>query len=296
MDKIRKYVLSIPKIMLIMIIISVALCGCGELSTKQDLLEYSEENYGKCKLISSSESEDENTVIVEDDEYEFEYETSSYMDKITVDGSYFGSLPSTKSTFIYEYLKCFENKHKNKLEKIKDKYECNIEINKNFNPKIENDVIIYVYSNKNKYNDIIKNISKYIKEFDTREYLADGIIYIEKDNEFVGQYSLKEQKYQSKSDYEQEWALNNAAQIMEYDFNLNITDINELEFLYSETVDVKDIYGIEDKELSYRLDKDTDESLKHTKVWHYEYKNDEWIIADCIVKPYGHLYVTKLNK
>lgn len=295
MNKLKEYVLRIHKIALFIVIMLVTLCGCGELSTKQDLLDYSEENYGKCKLISSSESEEENTVIVEDNEYKFEYETSSYMNKINIDGSYFGSLPSTKSTFTAEYLSCFEDKYSDKIEKIENKYECNIEINKNFNPKIESNIIMYVYNNKDKYDNVIKELCKYIKDFDTRKYIENGVIYIKKNDKFVGQYLLKDKKYQSKSEYEQEWVLNNAAQIMQYDLNLDIKNPSELKFLYSETMDVKDIYGIEDKTLVYRIGTDTDETLKNTTVWHYEYRKDEWIIADCTVEPYGHLYVTKLN-
>lgn len=282
------------KIIIFIIIISMFFVGCGNLSSKNELIDYANKNYGECVFLEEDLLEDERILTLKDKEYNFEYSISSYMGEFILDSTYFGSTPDIMSTFTEGYLMFFYETYKNTLNKIENENNCVIEINEFYNPKNNGDVLIYLYVNTNNYKEISELLCKFIKEYDTRDYFNKGIIYIQKNNECIGEFILKEEIYKNKQECNTEWALSSAYNIMKYYLEIKIRDSSELKFLYSEVLDVKDVYGINDETLAYRLG-DTNESLKNTTVWHYIYKNEEWIIADCLVEPYGHLYVYKLT-
>ena len=58
--------------------------------------------HGKCTIVSKSESDSANTVIVHDELQDFNYKVSSSMQDIMIDGSNFGSLASSGDTFEQE--------------------------------------------------------------------------------------------------------------------------------------------------------------------------------------------------
>ena len=88
--------------------------------------------------------------------------------------------------------------------------------------------------------------------------------------------------------------MESAYTIMKTYKNIPINSIEEITYISSQQMDVKEIPGIVNETLSYRIT-DTDESLKHTMVYYYKFQNNIWIVADCIVAPYGNLYVYKLD-
>lgn len=274
-------------------IMCIMLMGCGKIADKKELISYANENYGECTLVDEEASNDKRTIYLKDKEYGFEYFVSSYMDNINIDNSYFGSKQAVGSSFTKEYLKCFSENYKEQISNLEDRYECNIEINKNYNSGLKEDALIFLSINFDVNKDVLTNLNKCIKKYDTRNYLKNGIIYIKQNEGFKGKYILKDEIYKTKSESNTDWALSTAFKIMKYSKDIDIDDEGELEFLYSEELDVHDIYGIENETLAYRIE-DTDESLKNTTVWHYSYKGEEWIIADCIVEPEGNLYVHKL--
>lgn len=276
-------------------IICMTITGCGKVADKDDLLSYASEKYGKCSVIDEETSDKECTIVLEDEEYGFEYLLSSSMDKIMIDGADFGSTPTVKSDFTENYLQYFTENFDQQIRAVENNYDCVIEINKYYDAELDEDILLYLSADTGNYKDALNLLCAYIKDYDTRRFLKNGVLYIKQNDECIGKYFLKDEIYKDIAECDIEWALSRAFEIMKNNQDVDIDKADELTFLYSEVLDVNDIYGIQNETLAYRMD-DTPESLKSTTVWHYSYQDEEWIIADCIVQPYGNLYVHKLQK
>lgn len=73
--------------------------------------------------------------------------------------------------------------------------------------------------------------------------------------------------------------------------NVDIKNESQLEFI--ETLSLKEKYG--DFSLAHRID-ETNEGYKSIKVYHFKFKNDEYIIADCLDSATnGNFFTRKVN-
>ena len=74
------------------------LAGCSPKGSKA-LIRQAKREHGPCEVVSET-TDDEGTVVVLRDELQgFEYQVSSYMQDLNLDGSSFGSVPSSTDTF-----------------------------------------------------------------------------------------------------------------------------------------------------------------------------------------------------
>lgn len=77
---------------------SVLLSGCHPASS-DSLYRQAQAAYGKCSIVLKSETDSSVVVVLHDELQDFDYKIVSSMSDITIDGSYFGSVPSTSDTF-----------------------------------------------------------------------------------------------------------------------------------------------------------------------------------------------------
>ena len=76
----------------------LSFAGCSVKSPRK-LLRYARNTYGDCELIDSEETDDYTRITVRDELQGFEYEVTSGMYDLNLDGSSFGSLEDTRSSF-----------------------------------------------------------------------------------------------------------------------------------------------------------------------------------------------------
>ena len=80
-------------------LICLLLGGCGHVKNAKQLHKYANRTYGKCKMVSKTETEEKTEIVLIDELQGFEYKVVSQMGDINIDGTSFGSLPSTSDTF-----------------------------------------------------------------------------------------------------------------------------------------------------------------------------------------------------
>lgn len=264
------------------------LSGCGEVSDKEDLLDYAESTYGDCELVSETLTEKANTLILKDNEYCFEYEVSSYMSNVNVDGSSFGEVPSKSSSFTSEYVSCFEKKYKDKFKDL----DCTIEFSSSFVLNNSMSLMFVTIDNKDvDYDSMCKSLISMIKEYDTREYFSNASISIYVGDTSIGAYSIDTEEFTSTDDIRTVHMLESAYNIMNTYQDIDIYSADELTFKAYDVLSVDDIEGLSDEQLG-----DYDGfDRNNIGVWYFTYDGDDWLIADCLISPNGNRYVTKLN-
>ena len=98
------------------------LTGCGHVKSAKALRKMAKRNHGACEVVSTQESEEKTVVVLKDKLQGFEYKMVSKMNDLNIDGSSFGSLPSTSDGFD-DALNTFAiSKVKDKLTDIGEKY------------------------------------------------------------------------------------------------------------------------------------------------------------------------------
>ena len=272
------------------------LAGCGKVLNQKQLLDYANEHYGDSIIVSEMSSDESEKLYLQDKEYEFEYYVVSKMSDIIIDGSSFGTQPIEESNFNKKYIECFTEKYKNQIEDIQTQYNCTIEISKNYTDDMM-ETLINISTNDENYKEAAKELNKYIKEYDTRNFFEKGKITLTQNEKFVGIYMIKEDKFRNADEVDTEQALYNAWSIMKYDKDVNINSAEDLTFLYSETMDIDKVYetfGLGNGTLEQNIT-DSSESLESATVWHYSFENEEWIVTSCFVGPYGNWYVKKIG-
>lgn len=285
------YILIVP----ILLLMVFCLSGCTNISSERELTKYANKNYGKAKCINFQKDNESSTAFFLDETYGFTYTVSSYIDTINIDGSSFGSYETKKDTYTESFIAYIKDIIQSDLSNLQSKHNCTLKWNPYYSSEAKDDVLIFVkLKDKNSCKDITTSIGKLVENIDITQHFNKATIYGEYNNEFVGKYSLSSQIYLDSNDSNINWAMENAYTIMKTYKNISINSVEELSYINSEEMDVTNIPGINNETLSYRIT-DTNESLKHTMVYFYKFKNNTWIIADCLVAPYGHLYVYKLD-
>lgn len=284
--------------LLLVLCITLFLCGCtAEIATKSQLLRFAKNNYGEAECLNYYVDDGRSYVILKDAEYGFEYPVWSYVADISFDGSKFGEHESKGSDFLERYIAYIETDVGDDFAALEDRHDCYYKWNKHYSPKeYDGSTVISVYISDEENAEIIaKDFNDLIRQVDSRQFFSNGKIYVYNGEDSIGGYSLLTDKYKTGEEMNIEWAMENAAIIMNGYMEININSANELSYMYTEIMDVKDIPGYDINNNTFRIT-DTAESIANTAVYHYEFKKEEWIVADCIVAPYGHLYVHKLER
>lgn len=97
MNQIRKKKKSILFSLLFVMVLFTF--GCGKVKNGKALYQWAKNEYGDCTVVSMTEQKDETVVVLHDTLQDFDYEVTSSMSNIVIDGSDFGSLPNTTDTF-----------------------------------------------------------------------------------------------------------------------------------------------------------------------------------------------------
>ena len=289
----KKYIKYIAIVLAILAII-IMIINAKDLAQPK-LIKYAEKNYGKAECISYVEDEENSvTATLKDKQYSFVYTVKSTKEPMYIDGTYFGKYENKTSTFVNEYVKYIQNTELNKLTDIENNYNCKITWNDAYSTNLQDMNIIDIYLKEpTKCEEVLVEIAAIVEKIDTRKFFNKCEIYGYYNNEFIGKYKFENKKYINNEDSDINWALNSAMQIMNSYYNLKVKSIDDLKYIKYEIMDVYDIPGIANENLGYRIT-DTEDSLKSVKVYYYKFKNQDWLVADCIVKP-GHLYVHKID-
>lgn len=128
----KKY--SFCKVILVSVILITALVlsGCGKVRSVNSLYSQAKREHGACTIVSKSETDEKTLVVLHDKLQDFDYEVSSYMVDISIDGASFGSLPSDGDTFGIALRKKVLENTKAELDEICAKYNSYYELDENF--------------------------------------------------------------------------------------------------------------------------------------------------------------------
>ncbi|AEV69968.1 hypothetical protein Clocl_3486 [Acetivibrio clariflavus DSM 19732] len=282
-------------ILLILCLIAL-LCGCkANVASKSQLIKYAKKNYGEAQCLNYVVEDGKSYVILKDKEYGFEYSVWSYISDFSMDGTKFGEIENKSSNFTKNYIDYMKASAAYDFSNLKKKYNCDIEWKEYYNPNDSfDDILLDIYlSNADDAEKVAKEFYDEIKEFDKRDHFIYGRINIYYNEDIIGEYKFSDNKYMTKEEAEIDWFMKRAMDIMNSSFDANIKSIDEFTYLYMETMDVNNIPGYEEN--SPRRITDTEESLANTKVHYFKYKDEKWLIADCLA-PDGQLYVHKLEQ
>lgn len=284
--------------LLFVLYLTLLLSGCNaKIATKSQLLDYANETYGKAKYLDYYEDDGKSYLILKDAEYGFEYSVWSYVKDFSVDGSKFGEYENKESDFLENYENFIREEYADEFTDLENKHQSKTQWNEFYSPKnnYEASIISLYISTEENAEVIAKEFYDIIDKIDTRKFFSKGSIGVLFDDEYIGEYSFLDDRYKTKDEVNIIWAMENAIHIMNIYMDIKIDSVNELTYLHMETMDIKDIPGYDINNTTFRTT-DTEESLANTAVYYFEYNNNKWIIADCIVGPYGNLHVYKLGE
>lgn len=278
----------------------ISLTACGEIATQDDMESYVKRTFGRAKCIEYNIISDEEAVAtMQDKEYNFNYSIKSYKEDIYLDGTYFGSTESKESDFYNEYIGNMIKIKKSEFSEL----NCSIGWNTNYygraNKLNNTDILANVYfstNNEKERQETLNKLVKIIKRYDKRKALRETAILVYNDGERIGEYNLSKGEYMNNEGAMQEWFSEMAYNNMNIYLDVSIKSKNELEFMYLETIsldEIKEKYG--DFRDARRIT-DTEESMNNIDVYHFKFKNDEYIIANCLDSDTnGNLLTRKVN-
>ena len=119
-------------ILSLIVITAVVLSGCGKVRSVNSLYSQAKREHGACTIVSKSETDEKTLVVLHDKLQDFDYEVSSYMNDIVIDGASFGSLPSDSDTFDDALRKKVLENKKTELDEICAKYDSYYELDGSF--------------------------------------------------------------------------------------------------------------------------------------------------------------------
>lgn len=100
------------------ILFILSLTACGKVRDPNSLYQEAKKTYGDCTVVSESRTDKQSVVVLHDELQDFDYEMSSTMEKIMIDGSNFGSTPYSDNTFKISLIKKVMENQKAEIDKI----------------------------------------------------------------------------------------------------------------------------------------------------------------------------------
>ena len=110
--------------------LTLLVCGlssCGKVKSAKELHKYAKKTYGECTVVSSTEDTKSTVLTVHDKLQDFDYNVSSSMQGIYIDGSSFGSVPQTSSDFDRKLDGKVISVAKDELDAVCSKYKVRME-------------------------------------------------------------------------------------------------------------------------------------------------------------------------
>ena len=275
----------------ILIFLIIFLFGCGEPLNKSKMIKYANTNFKDAKLLNYNEDGEKNIATFIDKKYNFNYTVSSYMEEIYVDASYFGSHPSVSTDYYEKFVQYMKSSIKSELKFLKKKYNFSLKWPTYL--KSSDDIYIeLILQDDSEAKKVTMKVVNLLNKYDKKNTLGDAVISVMVDGKRVGKYSFKEKRYMTEFEIE----LESMKQSLILELSLKEGKIfkeENIKYLKNEVRDVNDIPGSENYKLSC-MGKDTEENLDKAKVYYFKYKNDTWLVADCLTEA-GSRYVSKLD-
>ncbi|MBE5923322.1 MAG: hypothetical protein E7271_02500 [Lachnospiraceae bacterium] len=173
--KIKKYSI------LIIAALCLLLTGCGHVKSAKKLFKQAKREHGKCEVVSKSETKEKTVVRLRDDLQGFEYEIVSAMHGIVIDGSSFGSLPSTTDSFEMSLHSYVTDQLKPKLDKLCTKY------NATYEDGYDKELIKFILTSPNKDANavpLVEAAAKLYQEYNVENRLDKCYVSVEHDNKW----------------------------------------------------------------------------------------------------------------
>ena len=167
------------------LLICCALCGCGSVRSAKSLIRQAKLEHGKCELISQSETKDRTEVVLRDSLQGFEYKVYSYMSDINIDGSSFGSLPSSGDTFGNALIEYVSVESSDRVEAICKKYGITMS---DIEKKTLSDIEISPETPESDGIRAIEEIAAVIQEYNLDNRLDGHVINLSHDSEWLHEY------------------------------------------------------------------------------------------------------------
>jgi len=185
--------------LLMILAVSGLLCSC-KIRSGKDLIKYANAHYGKAEFIREEHGgEDEREyckVYLRDMETGIEYEVTSGMSDINIDGSSFGYLEHTFSnfeTYYHEYL----------LEEASEDL-ARLEAENSIDIEIEYDTVVIDFADRehaHNAEEVAKETDSIIAGHDVKDLrITDYLLYVD-DKVYVGSYDAVTQEYTASNDY-----------------------------------------------------------------------------------------------
>jgi len=285
----KNRILKALTIGLFIILVLFSLTGCRDIATKEELIKYATSNYGKCECIdfikNGDNAIDDNSIATfKDKEYGFIYYVES-----NISGSIFGgTMEGKKSNFDEVYISYIKDRLSTKLSKIEEKYKSTLEWH-------YNNYLIVTINLEDEFfaEEVSTKLGRLIEKIDTRKYFKDAEISVVYNEEDIGKYEFETKEYFTKEESHINWAKEQIYSTMKYYKNVNIKSEDELKYIKMEVMNVNDVPNISNENMAYRIT-DTEETYENIEVYYFKYKNQIWILADCLVGN-GILYVTRVE-
>ena len=122
--------MKIKKIMAVLGgVLLLGLAACGSPKNAKQLKKEAERQYGPCTIVSEEKSEKGTKLVLHDELQDFDYTYTSYMSEINIDGTSFGSLPSSGNNFEVSLYQKVTADHKQELDSICEKNGCTWQVN-----------------------------------------------------------------------------------------------------------------------------------------------------------------------
>ena len=177
-------------IILLSALFCCTLCGCGKVQSAKSLIRQATRDHGKCEVTSQTESDEKTEVVLKDSLQGFQYTVYSYMQDINIDGSSFGSLPSSGDTFSNALIKYVSGETNDRIEDICQKYGVALD---DTYPGSLSEIEISPDTPEETGIMAIEEIAAVIQEYNLEGRLDGHVINLSHDKEWLRQYyeSLK---------------------------------------------------------------------------------------------------------
>lgn len=239
-----------------------------KLKSKNEIVQYASKEYGKAIYISEESGSDFIRFTLQDNEYKFNYECTSSVTQLCIDGScaeaYFEVTTCNFDDCYKKYIVDALN-----LDNIyKDFYQ-----NYPSNSGSKEFILAVNYENEEEAKKNVGVIAEMINEIDTREYLSNYHIAIyDNNNTYLGVYNITTNKYLSRYDA----AIDSMTRAFATEVNKNSGNLDGIEYLYYKRIQYKDV---EKLQIEWLYNKNVT-AEDWTTAYYFEYYDKTYFMLD----------------
>lgn len=254
-------------------LVILCLCGCStkkedvKLKTEKEITQYASNKYGTAIYVSKETNTNLIKYSLQDKEYKFDYECTSYISKLCID--------ATCAELYDETTTCnFDTNYKKfiidtlNLDNIYEDYITNYPSNS------ERKFIFAVnYENEEMKKENLQEITKKFKKIDNRKYYDNYHIAVyDNNNIYIGVYDTTTNKYIDR--YEE--AVEQMTRSFAVEVNNSSSNLNGITFLNYKRIQYKDV---EKLQLEW-IDKNNITENDWTTAYYFKYNDNIYFMLD----------------